>query len=159
MSAVDLVRNLKVTIRTLVGLHVVATVCDQHGTNGKAIKMLSEETERKHKGTENRLFCFTINGEELVPLYDRPHLLKGVRNNFLEGNVTFSWKKEKQIGCWKDFTDLYELDSGDADSRMLNKLTDSHVYKSKLKKMKGKLAAQVFSQRVSATMRGLAKHG
>ena len=48
MSAVGLVRNLKVTIRTLVGLHVVATVCDQHGTNGKAIKMLSEETLNKN---------------------------------------------------------------------------------------------------------------
>ena len=77
----------------------------------------------------------------------------------MEGNVTFSWKKEKQIGCWKDFTDLYELDSGDADSRMLNKLTDSHVYKAKIKKRTIKLTAQVFSQRVSATMRRVAKHG
>ena len=87
-------------------------------------------------------------------VYDPPHLLKGVKNNFLEGNVTFSWKKEKQIGCWKDITDLDELDSGDADTRMLNKLTDPHIYKDTIKKMKVKLAAQMFSHRLSGTTRG-----
>lgn len=74
-------------------------------------------------------------------------------------SVKFTWKKNEQVADWKDVQTLYELDVGDYDTRMLNKLTDAHVYKEKMKKMKVKLAAQVFSQRVSSVMRGLAKFG
>lgn len=42
---------------------------------------------------------------------------------------------------------------------MCYKLTDSHIYPEKLKKMKVKNAAQVFSHRVSTTMAWTVKHG
>ena len=54
---------------------------------------------------------------------------------------------------------LYELDIGQDDTRALSALTDCHVIKDKVKKMKVKLAAQVFSTRVASTMRMLVNNG
>lgn len=48
---------------------------------------------------------------------------------------------------------LLAIDVGDDEIRLVNKLTENHVNKDKLNKMKVKLAAQVFSQRVSAVLR------
>jgi hypothetical protein len=87
-------------------------------------------------------------------------MLKGIRNNLLERDAKFNWKEPvEQIASWRDIITAYELDTGDFDTRMMCKLTDQHVYPEKMKKMKVKLAAQVFSQRVSSTMRGLIKFG
>nr|CAI5843735.1 unnamed protein product [Callosobruchus analis] len=47
--------------------------------NQSAINLLLRETEEHHlrAGTANKNFCFVINGQEIVPLYDVPHLFKG----------------------------------------------------------------------------------
>lgn len=82
MSAPDIVRNIKEIILSLkeIGLCVVATVSDQHATNSRAIKMLKQETERhcQQLNVENRAQGYLIGGDELVHLYDAPHLLKGL---------------------------------------------------------------------------------
>jgi hypothetical protein len=164
MSAADIARNVKNIIGELqrVGLNVIATVCDQSTSNCSAVNMLLQETKRKHliKGKENRMLGFSVGGEEVIPLFDVPHMLKGIRNNLLERDAKFNWKEPvEQIASWRDIITAYELDTGDFDTRMMCKLTDQHVYPEKMKKMKVKLAAQVFSQRVSSTMRGLIKFG
>lgn len=163
MSAADLQRNILCIIRGLhnIGLHVVATVCDQHATNVKAIDNLKQKTARDciRASTENRMFGFSVDGQEVIPIFDLPHLLKGVRNNLLSNNVRFTWHGKCQIASWEDIIKLYELDVGDTDTKMLNKLTDLHVYRDRIKKMKVKYAAQVFSHRVSSTMRGILKFG
>ncbi|GBP61815.1 Vacuolar protein-sorting-associated protein 36 [Eumeta japonica] len=48
---------------------------------------------------------------------------------------------------------LLEVDVGEHEIRLVNKLTEQHVNKDKIPKMKVSVAAQVFSQRVSAAMR------
>ncbi|GBP13819.1 hypothetical protein EVAR_91041_1 [Eumeta japonica] len=45
---------------------------------------------------------------------------------------------------------LLEVDVGEHEIRLVNKLTEQHVNKDKIPKMKVSVAAQVFSQRVSA---------
>lgn len=69
-----------------IGLNVVATVCDQLSINSRAISLLKKETDDEfmRQNKENRLFGFTVNDQEVCPLYDTPHLLKGLRNNFLD---------------------------------------------------------------------------
>lgn len=52
---------------------------------------------------------------------------------------------------------LLNEDRGADEIRIVNKLTCYHIDQTKLPKMKVKYAAQVFSQRVSAVMRFLAK--
>lgn len=50
---------------------------------------------------------------------------------------------------------LLAVDDGDDEIRLVNKLTEMHVDKNKIPKMKVKFAAQVFSQRVSSALRFL----
>lgn len=162
MSAPDIVVSLKTVIRNLrkIDLRVIATVCDQGATNCSAITTLKKDTEREHEqaGIENRMFGFSVDGEEVIPLFDVPHLLKAVRNNLLAKDCAFQWKGSKpQKASWKHIVQLYELDRGDSDTRALNKLSDYHVYGNVMKKMKVSCAAQVFSHRVSSTMRLLAR--
>ncbi|KAK9728841.1 hypothetical protein QE152_g16972 [Popillia japonica] len=111
------------------------------------------------KNTEFRGMGFEIQNEEIVPLFDPPHLLKGIRNNFLEHDATYLYNGKRQVATWNDIVKLYEMDVGDDDTKMCNKLSDVHIYKDKIKKMKVSLAAQVFSRTVSAVMRGIITHG
>lgn len=163
MSSSTLAAHIKHIISELhtIGLHVVATVSDQMSANVSAIKQLKEETNTicVKKGVENKYFGYLIDTEEVVHVYDVPHLLKGIRNNFLDNAVVFEWKNGKEEARWSDIVQLYELDQGEYDFRMLNKLTDAHVYAAKLKKMKVRHAAQVLSQRVSGTLRTLVRLG
>lgn len=106
------------------------------------------------KGIENQSFGFEINGQEIVPLYDAPHLLKGIRNNLVTKDLAFAMNGTKRIAKWKHIIDFYEIDKYrfDVGERMVPKLTDSHIYPEKMRKMKVSVAAQVFSQRVGSIM-------
>ncbi|KAK9710735.1 hypothetical protein QE152_g25879 [Popillia japonica] len=64
-----------------------------------------------------------------------------------------------QVASWKDIVSLYELDTGDHDIRFLHKLSDHHIYPDRMKKMKVKIAAQVFSRSVYSVMIALSKYG
>ncbi|KAI4463288.1 cramped protein [Holotrichia oblita] len=143
-----------------IGLTVVGTICDQASPNVRAIQTLYQETNRECqlKGIENRYFGFLIDNTEIVPIYDPPHLLKGIRNNLFDNKCIFKWRNNKtETASWQDIRLLYELEEADQDFKMCNKLTDVHVNNSK--KMKVSIAAQVLSQRVAALMRGLARLG
>jgi hypothetical protein len=73
-------------------------------------------------------------------LYDPPHLLKGIRNNMLNGDVHFKWRTEKYQGAKEHIVKLYELDEdwektqmdqtdiNVSDYRMFKRLVDAHVY-------------------------------
>lgn len=74
-----------------IGLDIVATVCDQGATNRAAISMLLKETKelflRKNEANPN--FGFIVDDREVIPLYDIPHLFKGIRNNLLTKKSSF----------------------------------------------------------------------
>jgi len=73
------------------GLTVVSTICDQAPTNVAAINRLYRETNEKYtkEGKENKLFGFEIENQEIIPLYDVPHLLKGLRNNLVSKDLHY----------------------------------------------------------------------
>lgn len=151
----DVVREAR-----LIGLNVVGTICDQAFANTKAIRILYEETKREYalRGLENKFYGFLIDDIEIVPLYDPPHLLKGIRNNLFENDCRFKWRNEKvETASWNDIRNLYGLEETEDEFKMCNKLTDIHV--NNTKKMKVSIAAQVLSQRVASLMRGLARLG
>ena len=60
------------------GLHVVATVCDMGANNVRALKLL---------GATKRKPFFKFQNQEIVTVYDPPHLLKCTRNLFLKYDV------------------------------------------------------------------------
>lgn len=149
-----LIKGLIVECR-LVGLHVLATLSDQGSTNRGAINLLLKDTDRIciERRIENRFFGYLVGDLEVVHLYDPPHLLKCVRNCLLEHNIQFQWKNETKTAKWADIVQYYKFDKGDDDIRLTPKIMDGHVYKQKMNKMKVSVAAQIFSQRLSAVMR------
>lgn len=65
-------------------------------------------------------------------VYDPPHLIKGLRNNFLTKNI----KLDNKIATWSDIVDVYKTDCLHTESRLLHKLNDELVIPEKIKKMK-----------------------
>jgi hypothetical protein len=161
MKKKEIAKNIKDIITELNSIELIvdSTVCDQY--NKAAVNYLVEETKmnRRKNNFDHDSYSFFIDDNEVLPLFDFPHLLKGIRNNMLNYNVHFKWKGEEEVASWAHVETLYKLDNDEQDFRMLPKLTDEHVVKSQIKKMKVKHAAQIFSHRVQSTMRGLIKYG
>ncbi|XP_036139614.1 uncharacterized protein LOC118648110 isoform X2 [Monomorium pharaonis] len=158
-KSAQLLRCIKEIIKKLTqaGLTIITTVCDQGGPNMTCINKLLEESRRKciQTGQEDR-GNVELFGQNIVPIYDPPHLLKGIRNNLLfknlEINITKNTKtNERQLASWDIIELAYKMDiNTNTLNRQLPRLTDEHVIKSKIKKMKVKCAAQIFSARLSA---------
>lgn len=64
------------------------TICDQGATNRSAIETLVSEARghylRKYQTPKRRII---VDAQEIIPLYDVPHLIKGIRNNLLVKNL------------------------------------------------------------------------
>lgn len=73
-----------------------------------------------------------INGHTLSVIYDPPHLLKGLRNNFLVKNIKFNGTLAK----WSDLVEIYKADCNHGQMRLMHKLNDEHIIPEKIKKMK-----------------------
>jgi len=161
----DLVCYIKEIISAVqtTGLKIKATVCDQGCTNQAAINILLKERIHRCKtqNIEDRYMGFLINDEEIVPLYDPPHLLKCMRNNLLTKNLNLNYNGKNQTASWSHIETLYRLDKQNEiyELRTLPKLTESHIIPSKIKKMRVSVAAQVFSHRVASTMNLMANYG
>ena len=93
---------------------------------------------------------FTHKGRKIFYLYDTPHLIKAVRNNLMKYEFHFGDDSQK-IACWEHIRLLYKRDSS-LDIRCCTKLTEKHLNPNGFMKMKVKLATQVLSHTVSATM-------
>lgn len=111
------------------------------------------------KKWHNRYFGFVIDGEEIIPLYDFPHLLKGVRNNLLVKDLHFVQDGIEKVARWKHIQQFYLSDKAEHELRLCPKLTDFHVIPETIKKMKVACASQVFSQRVAASMKCMSRFG
>lgn len=163
----DLAHQIREVIQAVqsTGLKVISTICDQGATNSAAINSLIDDTKayycknnEEFKGDFYEVVYNFDNREERIKIYhlfDPPHLLKGIRNNLLTKNVSFDMEGRK-LASWRDIMNLYELDSGIPDVKMLPRLTKEHVVPNEIKKMRVRNAAQVLSQRVSSIMAFLA---
>lgn len=141
-----------------IGFIVLATVCDQGTSNTSAINYLIEETRRDYarRNIEFNNSVFEIEGKEIIPLYDVPHLLKGMRNNLLTKNLKFTMDGEVKVAKWEHIMQLYENNPTYKGLKMIKNLTENHCNKEKIPKMKVKYASQLFSQTVGKTMGYLA---
>lgn len=99
-----------------------------------------------------------INNQEVVHLYDVPHIFKGIRNNLLDKDLHFTVNGVNKIASWQHILQFFFLDTAD-DTRICPKLTDRHVIKGKINKLKVSYATQVFSHQVGALMMRISKWG
>lgn len=75
-------------------------------------------------------YTFKVSKEEIIPIFDFPHLLKEIINNNLKYDVRYKWKNDYKIGSLRDIDQIYNLNSRDDEEfRMLHRLTDQHVKK------------------------------
>lgn len=139
---------VKYVIQTLhkLALMPLALVCDQGTNNRNAFKILGA-SKTNPQIVIDKLKIFTI--------FDAPHLLKSLRNNFI--NTKLKFKVNGHFVSWFDVIKTYEIDRKSTTTRTLTKLTDIHLYPNNFQKMKVKYAAQIFSNSVAAAVKSAAQ--
>lgn len=90
-----------------------------------------------------------VAGQKLSVVFDPPHLLKGLRNNFITKNIIYNGA----IATWQDIQTVYEADCQLGHTKMNRNLTDRHIVPAKIKKMKVSVAAQTLSEKTSAMLK------
>lgn len=86
-----------------------------------------------------------IDGEELVVMFDTPHLLKNAKNMLTKHNAFF----EGKIASFSHIKKLYEIDY-QVDPRLVPKLTDNIVNLAPFKNMNVAQAARTLSSSVAS---------
>lgn len=82
--------KLKLIIKEIIeklqetGFIVLATICDQAKTNQSALSKLCSENHARQSP-----YYFFVNEQEIVTIYDVPHLLKNTRNALLRCKLKF----------------------------------------------------------------------
>ena len=119
------------------GLKVVALVRDQGSNNGSVLQKINKVSLHQP---------YLQHGErKIFVLYDPPHLLKNVRNNFKKHNLEVNGK----IISWQHIVDFYNFDKSQP-IQMAPKLKDKHIDLPPFTAMHVNLAAQVLSHSVAA---------
>ncbi|XP_011684313.1 PREDICTED: uncharacterized protein LOC105447804 [Wasmannia auropunctata] len=162
-NTAQLIRCIKEHVKEIVntGFHIVATVCDQGSSNVAAIKELLLRTDM-NRNFQNRARrqTFEIEDTEIIPLYDPPHLIKGIRNNLLTKDLIFNWKDNKpdKIASWDVIKTAWIIDRKINTIRpLLKKLTAEHIIEDKIKKMRVKHATQVLSGTMASAIETLTR--
>lgn len=166
LNKMDLKQCIKEVVHHVksTGLKVVATVCDQSTVNVGAIESLIKDTKENYikKGQQWRDNIFMVDKMKIIPIYDVPHLIKGIRNNLITKDlkyVDFNDENKEKILKWEYFQQLYEADKSQGELKYLLKLTEEHVNPEKINKMKVKTATQLFSHSVAVTANHLTSLG
>jgi hypothetical protein len=140
-------------------LKIVTTICDQgRQPNQAAINILLKESD-KERGQQSRRRIITVENQSIIPLYDPPHLIKGIRNNLLTKNLIWEVDGEILTAKWKHITKTYHHDEACGELRPLHKITDLHVIPEKIAKMKVCYATQVLSHSMASTIALLVRSG
>lgn len=141
---------------------MIGSVCDAVNTNVAAVNKLINPKCLKGN-TKGMLLEYTINGSKIIHIFDPPHLIKSVRNNLLvktvkhcvsfietkfRPNGAIAWNeksKVQRIASWTDIKDFYDFNNNhNGLFNLIPKITDEHIAPER-RKMKVKLATQVFS--------------
>lgn len=125
---------------TSIKLRPIGIVCDLSSTNQKVLANLNVTLEKPY---------FMFQDQKYYAFYDVPHLLKCIRNNFLNNSFVSGNKLIK----FSDIKAIYELDSKSNTGRCLLKLSNKHVNPNAFEKMNVKLAAQLLSHSVASAIK------
>lgn len=139
------------------GLYLVAFICNDEKRNITAINKLKLDSARL-KSKQRQLYYgyITINNQDIIPLYDPPHLIKSIRNNLLNNDLEFDCveDEERKFASWEVIEQAYHMDLTHSVYRLMPKITAEHIIKNKVKRKKVKTAIQVLSM----TMGGFIHH-
>lgn len=91
-----------------------AIICDQGPNNRSTLTKLGFTKDKP---------WIDANGNKIFSVYDVPHLIKNIRNNFLTSDLIF---KNNRVS-FQDIKKTYMIDKHSSTSRSLLKITDSHI--------------------------------
>lgn len=92
-----------------------------------------------------------VQGQKVFTCFDAPHLLKSLRNNFM--NPKLQLRIHKKVISWNDIKKTYDVDQQSNTTRAMVKITPKHIFPTNFEKMRVKYAAQVFSHSVAAAIK------
>lgn len=105
-KAYEIIKTIKEIIKAVkqAGLTILGTICDQGTNNVSALNQLVEETKGKYlrRGEILYDYIFEIEDEQIIPLFDPPNLLKGLRNNLLKKDISFIMDDSRKVAKWSD---------------------------------------------------------
>lgn len=163
LQKIELKKLIKCVVSELQksGLIIINSVCDQSSVNVSTITELVNDTRASYLrlGKEWRHDFFSINGQNIIPLYDVPHLIKGIRNNLLNKDMVYTSNNENKMVKWEYYQQVYTADKTYGELRLLNKITEEHIVPEKINKMKVKSATQIFSHSVAVVTEHLVARG
>lgn len=137
----------------------MATVCDQGSTNRSAIEGMVQDARSEYiRDNQTPKRRIIIGRQEIIPLYDIPHLIKGIRNNLLVKDLVWQTADGRLTAKWGDIICAYHIDAASGDIRAMPKITDFHVVPEKIKKMKVSCATQTLSHTVAAAITIMARN-
>ncbi|XP_025159556.1 uncharacterized protein LOC105184438 isoform X2 [Harpegnathos saltator] len=155
----QLVKWIK-TVSTIIidsGLNLVAFVCKDGKRDLAAVNKLKLEAAKQMLRLGER-YCgdIIIKNRTIIPLYNPPCLIKGIRNNLLNYDLEFDCaeEQERKFASWQIIEQAYHMDLTHSMYRLMPKITTEHVIKDKVSIKKVKHAAQVLSM----TMGGFIHH-
>ncbi|GBP36459.1 DNA transposase THAP9 [Eumeta japonica] len=97
---------------------------------------------------------FQIDDKRIYYIFDVAHLMKSIRNTFMNHDFEFNGK----TASWDDIHKCYQIEK-QRDYRIATKLTDSHISPKKFQMRKTRLAVQVLSESVKAALTTHTKAG
>ena len=120
-----------------VGLIPKVLICDQGPNNRKFLKHVTRDSPIFTEKYPDRIYV----------VYDRPHLIKNIRNNFKRNTLSMGGENV----CWDYVVSFFEFDRSQS-NRLAPKLTKKHINIPAFKEMRVNLATQVMSHTVAAGM-------
>lgn len=98
-------------------------------------------------GISNQNSIFVVNAQNILYIFDTPHLIKATRNNLLKYNLKFN----DQFASWFYIVQFYLKDTKQG-IKAAPKLSPIHIEPNNFSRMKVKYAVQVLSNHVAAGM-------
>lgn len=123
-----------------VGLLPFVIISDQGTQNRRMFSLLGAT-----KDNPSTIICST----KLFFIYDMPHFMKSIRNNLLKGD----FKIDNNIVSMKDIYKIYEIDTNNTTARAMTKIRPTHLNPNPFQITSCKLAIQLLSNSVSATIK------
>uniref|UniRef100_A0A6P7H5L6 Uncharacterized protein LOC114347319 n=1 Tax=Diabrotica virgifera virgifera TaxID=50390 RepID=A0A6P7H5L6_DIAVI len=121
--------------------YIPKVLCDQASNNRALFKLLGACKDQPE---------IEIGNQRIFTVFDTPHLLKSLRNNFLNKKLTF-FADSKQIS-WQDIEYTYNIDRTSVRAQCMVKMTSVHINPNNFQKMRVKLAAQIFSNSIASAI-------
>jgi hypothetical protein len=130
-----IIRQLKA-----IGVHVVATVCDQAASNVKAMQLLGYTPEKPF---------FYCDGQKIPVFFDIPHIGKRVAASFRRHDLEFA---PERVATLKHIEEMYKISKQLMGTRIAHKVTPLHIYAKNRNSMRVYLALQLLSHSVASAI-------